>query len=205
MIVLATGFDAVDGNYTKIDMRGRGGVTMSQKWKEGPQGYLGMMEADFPNLFMILGPNGPFTNLPPSIETQVEWISDTIAKLEREGRKTVEPTQAAVDEWVATCRSIADMTLFPQAQSWIFGANIPGKKNAVMFYMAGTRQLIETAGCREGHELRDLDVRPRGCDGLIGRLSRGAAIMRSHPCRSLSGKIPAPSGVGRKRDAPHAR
>jgi hypothetical protein len=75
--------------------------------------------------------------LPPSIETQVEWISDTIAKLEREGRKTVEPTQAAVDEWVATCRSIADMTLFPQAQSWIFGANIPGKKNAVMFYMAG--------------------------------------------------------------------
>ena len=136
VIVLATGFDAVDGNYTKIDMRGRGGVTMSEKWKEGPQGYLGMMEADFPNLFMILGPNGPFTNLPPSIETQVEWISDTIAKLEREGRKTVEPTQAAVDEWVATCRSIADMTLFPQAQSWIFGANIPGKKNAVMFYMA---------------------------------------------------------------------
>ena len=137
VIVLATGFDAVDGNYTKIDMRGRGGVTMSEKWKEGPQGYLGMMEADFPNLFMILGPNGPFTNLPPSIETQVEWISDTIAKLEREGRKTVEPTQAAVDEWVATCRSIADMTLFPQAQSWIFGANIPGKKNTVMFYMAG--------------------------------------------------------------------
>jgi cation diffusion facilitator CzcD-associated flavoprotein CzcO len=137
VIVLATGFDAVDGNYTKIDMRGRGGVTMSEKWKEGPQGYLGMMEADFPNLFMILGPNGPFTNLPPSIETQVEWISDTIAKLQREGGMTIEPTQAAVDEWVETCRSIADMTLFPQAQSWIFGANIPGKKNAVMFYMAG--------------------------------------------------------------------
>ena len=136
-IVLATGFDAVDGNYTRIDMRGRDGVTMSEKWKEGPQGYLGMMEADFPNFFMILGPNGPFTNLPPSIETQVEWITDVIAKLEREGNKTVEPTQAAADEWVATCRDIADMTLFPQAQSWIFGANIPGKKNAVMFYMAG--------------------------------------------------------------------
>lgn len=136
-IILATGFDAVDGNYTRIDMRGRDGVTMSEKWKEGPQGYLGMMEADFPNFFMILGPNGPFTNLPPSIETQVEWITDVIAKLEREGNKTVEPTQAAADEWVATCRDIADMTLFPQAQSWIFGANIPGKKNAVMFYMAG--------------------------------------------------------------------
>ena len=162
VIVLATGFDAVDGNYTKIDLRGRGGVTMSEKWKEGPQGYLGMMEADFPNLFMILGPNGPFTNLPPSIETQVEWISDTVAKLECEGRKTVEPTQAAVDEWVATCRSIADMTLFPQAQSWIFGANIPGKKNAVMFYMAGhsayRQKLGEVAAAGyEGFELRDTE------------------------------------------------
>lgn len=136
-IVLATGFDAVDGNYTRIDMRGRAGVTMSEKWKEGPQGYLGMMEADFPNFFMILGPNGPFTNLPPSIETQVEWITDVITRLEREGNRTVEPTQVAADEWVGTCREIADMTLFPQAQSWIFGANIPGKKNAVMFYMAG--------------------------------------------------------------------
>ena len=172
MIVLATGFDAVDGNYTKIDMRGRGGVTMSEKWEEGPQGYLGMMEADFPNLFMILGPNGPFTNLPPSIETQVEWISDTIAKLEREGRKTVEPTQAAVDEWVATCRSIADMTLFPQAQSWIFGANSPVRERGDVLH-GRTRQLSKRAGCREGHELRDLDVRPRGCDGLIGRLSGG--------------------------------
>lgn len=137
VVVLATGFDAVDGNYTKIDMRGRRGVTMIEKWQEGPQGYLGMMEADFPNFFMILGPNGPFTNLPPSIETQVEWISDAIGKLEREGRKTIEPSQAAADEWVATCRAIADMTLFPKAQSWIFGANIPGKNNAVMFYMGG--------------------------------------------------------------------
>ncbi|TXL74139.1 NAD(P)/FAD-dependent oxidoreductase [Vineibacter terrae] len=137
VVVFATGFDAVDGNYTRIDMRGRSGVTIREKWKEGPLGYLGMMESDFPNFFMILGPNGPFTNLPPSIETQVEWISDTIAHMERKGARTVEPTQAAEDEWIAACRTIADMTLFPKAQSWIFGANIPGKKNAVMFYMAG--------------------------------------------------------------------
>ncbi len=66
VLVLATGFDAVEGNYTKIDIRGRGGLTLREKWKDGPLGYLGMMEADFPNLFMILGPNGPFTNLPPA-------------------------------------------------------------------------------------------------------------------------------------------
>lgn len=137
VVIFATGFDAVDGNYVKMDLRGRGGVTMRDTWKEGPLGYLGMMEVDFPNFFMILGPNGPFTNLPPSIETQVEWISETISTMEGSGVKSVEPTVEARDAWVGTCREIADMTLFPKAESWIFGANIPGKKNAVMFYMAG--------------------------------------------------------------------
>ena len=137
IVIFATGFDAVDGNYVKMDLRGRGGVTMRDTWKEGPLGYLGMMEVDFPNFFMILGPNGPFTNLPPSIETQVEWIADTICAMEEEGVQNVEPTVEARDAWVSTCREIADMTLFPKAESWIFGANIPGKKNAVMFYMAG--------------------------------------------------------------------
>lgn len=137
VVIFATGFDAVDGNYVKMDLRGRGGVTMRDTWKEGPLGYLGMMEVDFPNFFMILGPNGPFTNLPPSIETQVEWISETISTMEESGVKSVEPTVEARDAWVGTCREIADMTLFPKAESWIFGANIPGKKNAVMFYMAG--------------------------------------------------------------------
>ncbi len=137
VVVFATGFDAVEGNYTKMDMRGRGGVSMSQQWKDGPLGYLGIMEADFPNLFMILGPNGPFTNLVPSIEVQVEWIADTIAMMESEGHKTIEPKLEARDSWIDTCRMISDMTLFPKAESWIFGANIPGKKNAVRFYLAG--------------------------------------------------------------------
>ena len=137
VVIFATGFDAVDGNYTRIDMRGRNGVTLRDKWKDGPLGYLGMMETDFPNFFMILGPNGPFTNLPPSIETQVEWISDVIEMMEVKGLNSIEPTAAARDVWVGQCRTIADATLFPKAESWIFGANIPGKKNAVMFYMAG--------------------------------------------------------------------
>ena len=137
VVIFATGFDAVDGTYTKIDIHGRGGVTIREKWADGPLGYLGMMEADFPNMFMILGPNGPFTNLPPSLESQVDWIADAIATMEADGRSTIEPTQAAEDEWVETCRTIANMTLFPKAESWIFGANIPGKKNAVMFYLGG--------------------------------------------------------------------
>lgn len=137
VLIYATGFDAVDGNYTRIDLRGRGGVTMQRKWSDGARGYLGMMETDFPNFFMVLGPNGPFTNLPPSIETQVDWIADTIQHMEGHGIATVEPSPNAEDEWMQTCRDISEMTLFAKADSWIFGANIPGKKRSVVFYMGG--------------------------------------------------------------------
>jgi len=137
VLVFATGFDAVDGNYRAMDLRGRGGQHVNQHWQEAPTSYLGLTTAGFPNMFMILGPNGPFTNLPPSIETQVEFITDLIAKAERSGPAVVEATAEAEDEWTATCNEIAHMTLFPKAESWIFGANIPGKKQTVMFYMGG--------------------------------------------------------------------
>ena len=149
VLIYATGFDAVDGNYTKIDIRGRDGITMSEKWADGPTGYLGMTNANFPNLFMILGPNGPFTNLPPSIETQVEWISDTVKYMVENDISTIEPTQEAEDEWITTCQTISDQTLFSKGESWIFGANIPGKKNTVMFYLGGLgnyRNALEELG-----------------------------------------------------------
>jgi cyclohexanone monooxygenase len=137
VLVFATGFDAVDGNYRAMDLRGRGGRHINEHWTDGPTSYLGLSKAGFPNMFMILGPNGPFTNLPPSIEAQVDWIGELIGTAERSGVRTIEPTQEAEDAWTATCEEIANMTLFPKADSWIFGANVPGKKNAVMFYMAG--------------------------------------------------------------------
>jgi len=137
VLVFATGFDAVDGNYTRLDLRGRAGRTIKDKWKSGPTSYLGVANPEFPNLFMVLGPNGPFTNLPPSIETQCDWIAELIGDAQARKVKTVEATARAEAAWTETCCTIADMTLFPQADSWIFGANIPGKARAVMFYMAG--------------------------------------------------------------------
>jgi len=137
MIVCATGFDAVDGNYTRIDLRGRKGEKITEHWRQGPTSYLGTTVANFPNMFMILGPRGPFTNLPPSIETQVEFIYEVIGHAEQSGARSVEATPAAEAAWAAQCREIADGTLFPKAESWIFGANIPGKPNVVLFYMAG--------------------------------------------------------------------
>jgi len=137
VLILATGFDAVEGHYMKMDIRGRNGETLAEGWKDGPGGYLGVSETGFPNFFMILGPNGPFTNLPPSIETQVEWISDIIKYAEDNDIMALEPKPDAEEEWLETCRTIADMTLFPKAESWIFGANSPGRENTVRFYLGG--------------------------------------------------------------------
>jgi len=144
MIIYATGFDAVDGNYTKIDLRGRGGESIRDHWRHGPTSYLGTTVANFPNMFMVLGPRGPFTNLPPSIETQVEFIFDLVAEAERHRASTVEATATAEARWAEHCKEIADGTLFPKAESWIFGANIPGKPNVVLFYMAGLGAYRET-------------------------------------------------------------
>jgi len=166
MIVFATGFDAVDGNYTKIDLRGRGGERIKDHWRQGPTSYLGTTVANFPNMFMILGPRGPFTNLPPSIETQVEFIHALIGHAERSGARSVEASAAAEAGWAATCKEIADGTLFPKAESWIFGANIPGKPNVVLFYMAGLGAYREALN----------EVRNAGYRGFDFRLPRAAAV-----------------------------
>lgn len=137
VLIFATGFDAVDGNYKRMDIRGRGDVAIKTLWKSGPTSYLGVANAQFPNMFMVLGPNGPFTNLPPSIESQVDWIAGLIGHVNRSGLSAVEPTADAEAGWTKTCQEIANMTLFPKAESWIFGANVPGKTNTVYFYMAG--------------------------------------------------------------------
>ncbi|TKA04654.1 flavin-containing monooxygenase [Actinacidiphila oryziradicis] len=140
VIVCATGFDAVDGNYLRADIQGRQVLSLREHWNDGPTSYLGMATSGFPNMFMILGPNGPFTNLPPSIETQVDWIGDTIRHVSDGDVGWIEPTPEAESRWTEVCAEIADQTLFPQAASWIFGANIPGKKRTVMFYLGGLKE-----------------------------------------------------------------
>jgi cyclohexanone monooxygenase len=140
VIVCATGFDAVDGNYVRINIQGRHGLTLKEHWSEGPTSYLGMATNGFPNMFMILGPNGPFTNLPPSIETQVEWIADTVAAVSSTESGWMDVRPETETDWTQICLDIADQTLFPQVSSWIFGANIPGKKRTVMFYLGGIKE-----------------------------------------------------------------
>jgi cyclohexanone monooxygenase len=138
-LVLATGFDAMTGSVAKIDIRGRDGQTLNRKWAEGPKTYLGLMSAGFPNLFIITGPGSPsvLSNMIVSIEQHVDWITDCVAWMRDRGLDSMEANRDAEDKWVAHVNEVAHTTLYPQANSWYMGANIPGKPQIFMPYIGG--------------------------------------------------------------------
>lgn len=136
VVIMATGFDAVTGNYLKIDTVGRGGVRLSDQWTGGPRTYGGMTIAGFPNFFMVFGPFSPFTSQPLVHEWQVNYFTDLIEAAEKTG-SIVDTEVAAQDAWVQICQDGLAGTLFQVTDSWINGANIPGKPRTSMWYMGG--------------------------------------------------------------------
>ena len=137
VLVYATGFDAVTGNYVKIDFKGRGGVSLREKWAAGPRAHLGVVTSGFPNLFTIFGPMGPFTNQPPAHEFQANWIADAIQFVIDRDLGAIEPTGESEDSWMEECVTIANGTLFTKMDSWINGSNVEGKAVSVNFFMGG--------------------------------------------------------------------
>ncbi len=133
-IVFATGFDAMTGALDRIDIRGRGGLPLKEKWSAGPLTYLGLQVNGFPNLFTITGPGSPsvLTNMIVSIEQHVEWIRDALVKLDADGIATIEADADAEAEWVAYVNMVAEFTLFHGCSSWYLGANVPGKPRVFM-------------------------------------------------------------------------
>jgi cation diffusion facilitator CzcD-associated flavoprotein CzcO len=138
-IVFATGFDAMTGALLAIDVRGRNGVTIGSRWSAGPRNYLGVAVSGFPNLFTITGPLSPsvLSNMVVSIEQHVEWVSDCIAYVRKSGCTTVEAAAEAEDQWVRHVAEVASVTLFPRADSWYMGANVPGKPRTFLPYIGG--------------------------------------------------------------------
>jgi cation diffusion facilitator CzcD-associated flavoprotein CzcO len=128
-LVFATGFDAMTGPLNRIDFHGRDGQLLREKWAEGPRTYLGLMSHGFPNLFTVTGPQSPsvLSNMPVSIEQHVDYIGRIIADLRDRGASVIEPTREAEDGWCDYNQTIANATLFPTADTWYMGANIPGK------------------------------------------------------------------------------
>ncbi len=138
-IVFATGFDAMTGALFNIDIRGRDGVALKDKWAAGPYTYLGLMTAGFPNMFITTGPGSPSVlyNMIIGNEMHVNWISDAIDYLEKDDRRTIEPTPEAEKAWVDHVNEVGETTLFVQTNSWYVGANVPGKPRVILPYLGG--------------------------------------------------------------------
>ena len=141
VLVLATGFDAMTGALTRIDIRGRAGRRLTDAWADGPRTYLGLQVAGFPNLFTITGPGSPsvLANMIVAIEHHVDWIIDCLDDLDRDGAATIEPSPDAVDAWVDHVNEVAEGTMYtaPNCNSWYLGSNIDGKARVFMPYVGG--------------------------------------------------------------------
>lgn len=139
VLVFATGFDAMTGALVAVDIQGRDGLTLKSKWEAGPRTYLGLTVAGFPNFFTITGPTSPsvFSNMMVSIEQHVEWIGACMAHVRDNGLSTIEATVEAEDGWVEHNNEAGEATLFPLANSWYMGSNVPGKPRVLMPYIGG--------------------------------------------------------------------
>ncbi len=138
-IVFATGFDAMTGTLVSVDIQGKDGLTLKEAWAAGPRTYLGLGVHGFPNFFTVTGPGSPsvLSNMMVSIEQHVDWISDCIAHLRTLGQATIEADLEAQDEWVDHVNDVANTTLYPLANSWYMGANVPGKPRVFLPYVGG--------------------------------------------------------------------
>lgn len=143
VIIFATGFDAITGAFDRIDIEGKDGLKLRDKWQDGPITYLGIQVAGFPNMFTLAGPQGASvsTNYPPAIETAVEWTSDFIEQLVKEGKNSVEAETTAEQAWVEHVKSYYDMSLLATTKSWFTGynSNVDGHdKLRYMVYLGGS-------------------------------------------------------------------
>lgn len=147
VLVLATGFDALTGPLTRIDVRGRDGRLLREEWADGPSAYLGLMAAGYPNLFMITGPGSPsvLSNMVVSIEQHVDWLTEAIARHREAGVTTMEPTIEAQEEWLDHVHQASEGTAYthPSCNSWYVGANIAGKTRVILPYTGGVGRYRE--------------------------------------------------------------
>ena len=186
-IVYATGFDAMTGALVAVDITGRNGISLKQKWAQGPVTYLGLMSTGFPNFFTLTGPGSPsvLSNMMVSIEQHVDWVADCLARLRSQQLQTIEPTQTAETGWASHVNDCASITLHRTANSWYMGANVPGKPRVLLPYVGGVDAYRQA--CDDVVAAGDLGFLRNGpggmhCnDGVIRRLqpdvARGLQMM----------------------------
>ena len=149
LLVFATGFDAVSGALTRIDIRGTNGAILRDDWSEGPESFMGFSIAGYPNLFMVIGPSsvGVLANFPPQIELQVDWIADFLEYVEANNNTRVEVRREAQEEWCVevAASSVGSMFTAPNCNSWYNGGNIEGKARVLPIYLGGLDRFMARA------------------------------------------------------------
>ena len=159
VLVCATGFDAMTGSLTRMEIKGRGGQVLRDAWKDGPASYLGLMVTGFPGLFIIGGPQScsALANVITANEQQVDWIAKAITWLDEKGYTSIEPTPEAQEAWVNRCNELADATIYTKGDSWYLGSNIPGKPRRFLLYVAGY----------PGYKAETEEVAAKGYEGFV--------------------------------------
>jgi cation diffusion facilitator CzcD-associated flavoprotein CzcO len=141
MIIFATGFDAITGSFDRIDIRGRDGRRLRDKWADGPHTYLGLQIEGFPNMLTLVGPHNAatFCNLPRCIEQNVEWVTDLLRHMRERGLTRIEATASAEEAWTAHVHDSAARLLLTQVDSWMTGVNknVAGRQKRTFMAYAG--------------------------------------------------------------------
>lgn len=135
VLVWATGFDAITGELTRMDIRGEGGVSLKDKWAAGPSTYLTLQTAGFPNFFVVNG--AVFCNFTRCAEVVAEWLSGLLGHMQARGHTRVAALPAAEEAWTEHAESLTEGMLFTKTDSWFMGSNVPGKKRTFLFYAGG--------------------------------------------------------------------
>src|SRR6266566_3141794 len=140
IIIYATGFDAITGSFDRIDIRGVDGVSLKEKWKEGPQTFLGILVAGFPNMLMVMGPHAGLGNFPRAAEYSVEWVTRLVRYARDHGLTRIDATPAGVADWTDRVKALGEGLLMNEIDSWMTGVNrnVEGKQTRkIMRYSGG--------------------------------------------------------------------
>ena len=165
VLIYATGYDALTGALTQIDVQGLNGQKLTDKWADGAKTHLGLMTAGFPNLFTVTGPGspGPLANMSMSIEQHVDWITRCMEYLREHNVDRIDADRHAEESWMQHVQEIVGRTLYLKANSWYLGANVPGKPQVFLPYLGG----------HGAYRKKCDDVAASGYEGFV--LTRNAA------------------------------
>jgi cation diffusion facilitator CzcD-associated flavoprotein CzcO len=158
-IIYATGFDAITGAFDRIDIRGVDEQSLKEKWKEGPQTFLGILVDGFPNMLMVMGPHAGLGNFPRAAEYSADWVTALIRFARERGLTRIEATAAGATAWTDHVIEASEGLLFTEVDSWMTGINrnVEGKQvRRIMRYSGGHPKFRERCEAAAADGYRDL-------------------------------------------------